>query len=95
MISSIVISPEGWVEIAYAEKHKQGDYAGIMEQIVVDVKGAKCRDEVDELVELAREIVDLGKISIRNPADSIDPRTRIKKRRAPVPVDDDDAEDDA
>lgn len=93
IITSIVISPDGYVEISYAEKRKQGDHAGIAEQIIVDVKGAKAMDQFDELVELAREIVDLGHESIRAPVDTIDPRQRMRKKRELARPDDDDDDD--
>lgn len=71
-ISLITFLPDGLIQIQYSEERDYSEAAAIMKSIVVDTKFLD--GESEQLLDVAREIVDKGLLLIRNP-----PKTRRER----------------
>lgn len=57
------------VEVTYAERREQSEQVGVLRSMLIARELVE--DEVEELLDAARAIVDRGWVAIRNPPDRV------------------------
>jgi hypothetical protein len=85
IIITNIIFGDSHVEIGYMEKRLQAERAGVVSTLLLDRLLAS--EAIDELLELAADVVDKGLLEIRKPDTSLDPRKRLARRAESVPDD--------
>lgn len=85
IIITNIIFGDSAVEIGYMEKRLQGERAGVVSTLIIDRLLAS--DAIDDMLEMASDIVDKGLLEIRKPRNTLNPRERVGRRVESEPDD--------
>ncbi len=78
---------ESGVQITYVDHNDQSDYVELVKSIVVDEKVEGAAEDIADIIDAARSIIDAGHLELRNP-----PKKFTGRRRRREVVEEEDGE---